>query len=141
MHSFKDVSKAWGTGEMKGYYNGAAYADLNNDGNLDLVINCIDAPAVILKNNAPGKNYLSLSFQGRRHEQLRYWRKSVFVGPRQSFRQQRYAIPGVDADPRFSVFFRHHVLHFGLDSLNSTDSLLIVWPDQKYQLIKNVPVK
>ncbi len=48
--SFKDVSNDWGTGKMKGYYNGAAYADLDNDGNLDLVINCINSPAVVLKN-------------------------------------------------------------------------------------------
>jgi enediyne biosynthesis protein E4 len=55
---FTDVSDDWGTGKMKGYYNGASYADLDNDGNLDLVINCIDAPAVILKNNAPRKKYI-----------------------------------------------------------------------------------
>src|SRR5205814_1865259 len=61
---FTDVSNSWGTGKMKGYYNGAAYADLDNDGNLDLVINCINAPAVILKNNAPKKNFISLSFKG-----------------------------------------------------------------------------
>ena len=40
--SFKDVSDDWGTGKMKGYYNGAAYADLDNDGNLDIVINCFE---------------------------------------------------------------------------------------------------
>ena len=49
---------------MKGYYNGAAYADLDNDGKLDLVLRCLNAPAVILKNNAPKKNFLSLSFKG-----------------------------------------------------------------------------
>ena len=49
---------------MKGYFNGAAYADLNNDGNLDMVINCLNGPAVILKNNAPKKNYISLAFKG-----------------------------------------------------------------------------
>lgn len=58
--SFKDVSESWGTGELKGYFNGASYADLDNDGNLDLVINCINSEAVILKNNAPNKNYLSV---------------------------------------------------------------------------------
>jgi hypothetical protein len=36
--SFKDVSDDWGTGKMKGYYNGASYADLDNDGNLDIVV-------------------------------------------------------------------------------------------------------
>ena len=63
--AFKDVSNDWGTGKMKGYFNGAAYADLDNDGNLDLVINCINAPAVILKNNAPKEKLcLTLSFKG-----------------------------------------------------------------------------
>ena len=40
--SFKDVSDIWGSGKMKGYFNGASYADLNNDGKIDLVINCIN---------------------------------------------------------------------------------------------------
>jgi hypothetical protein len=62
--SFKDVSQQWGTGAMKGYYNGAAYADLDNDGNLDLVINCINSPAVIMKNKTRGKNVLNISFKG-----------------------------------------------------------------------------
>jgi enediyne biosynthesis protein E4 len=62
--AFEEVSKEWGTAGLKGYFTGAAYADFDNDGNLDLVINAIDAPAVILKNNAPRKNYLNVSFKG-----------------------------------------------------------------------------
>ncbi len=61
---FKDESDGWGTGKMKGYFNGAAYADLNNSGNLDLVMNCINAQAIVLKNNSAKKNFLSISFQG-----------------------------------------------------------------------------
>jgi len=62
--SFKDVSNDWGTQKLKGCSNGAAYADLDNDGNLDLIVNCLDAPALVLKNNSPKKNFISVSFQG-----------------------------------------------------------------------------
>ena len=60
--SFRDVSEDWGTAKLKGYFNGAAYADLDADGNPDLIINCLNAPAVILKNNAPKKHTASISF-------------------------------------------------------------------------------
>ena len=62
--AFSDVSNDWGTGEMKGYYNGAAYADLDNDGNLDMVVNCLNAPALVLKNNAAKKNSLTVKLAG-----------------------------------------------------------------------------
>ncbi len=55
---------------MKGFYTGASYADLDNDGDLDIVINAINAPAVILKNDAPTKNFISISFQGQGHNKF-----------------------------------------------------------------------
>ena len=129
--SFKDVSDDWGTGHMKGYYNGAAYADLNNDGKLDLVINCLNAPAIILKNDAPKKNYVSIAFKGSdlntfgvgckayifQHGKLQYEQLMLTRGFQSS------------SDTR---------LHFGLDSSSVIDSILVVWPNQKFQLVKNV---
>ncbi len=128
---FKDVSESWGTGNMKGYFNGAAYADLNNDGTLDIVINCLDAPAVILKNNAPKKNYLSIAFKGDGINTTGIGAKAyVFTRGKMQY-QQLMLTRGFmsSSEPR---------LHFGLDSLSAVDSLLIVWTNQKYQLLKNV---
>ena len=61
---FADVSDEWGTGKMKGYYCGASYADLDNDGDLDVIMNVLNGEAVLLQNNSPKSNYLSISFKG-----------------------------------------------------------------------------
>jgi hypothetical protein len=129
--SFEDMSNSWGTENMKGYSNGAAYADLDNDGNLDLVVNCIDAPAMILKNNAPRKNYLSLSFRGQGLNTKGVGCKA-YVFQRQKLQYQELMLTrGFESssDTR---------LHFGLDKDSIADSLLVVWPDRKFQLLKNV---
>lgn len=129
--SFKDVSHDWGTGDMKGYFNGAAYADLNNDGNVDVVINCINAPAVVLKNNAPKKNYISISFKGDSLNTFGIGAKAYLFNKNGMQYQELMLTHGFESssDSR---------LHFGLDSLSIIDSILIVWPDQKYQLLKNI---
>ena len=130
--NFKDVSDDWGTGNMKGCYNGAAYADLDNDGRLDLIVNCLNKPSVILKNNAPQKNFLSLSFKGNGMNTFGIGTKAyVFAGGKMQY-QQLMLTRGFmsSSDPR---------LHFGLDSLALIDSLLVVWPNQNYQVFKNIP--
>jgi len=130
--SFKNVSEQWGTGDMKGYYNGAAYADLDNDGNLDLVINQIGKPAVILKNSAPKKNELTITFKGEGMNRFGVGCKVyLFTKGRMQY-QELMLTRGFQSscEPR---------LHFGLDSLKTADSLLIVWPSQQYQLLKNIP--
>lgn len=128
---FDDVSEQWGIGDMKGYFNGASYADLDNDGNLDLVINCINAPAVILKNNSLKKKYLSLSFKGDGLNTFGIGAKAyLFAGKKMQY-QQLMLTRGFQSstEPR---------LHFGINNITMVDSLLIVWPDQQYQLIKNI---
>jgi hypothetical protein len=128
---FKEVSKEWGTLNMKGYYNGASYADLDNDGKLDMVINCIDAPAVIFKNNAPAKNFISLSFNGNSMNSFGIGTKAYLFTKGKMQYQQLMPVRGFES----SVDYK---LHFGLDSVKTIDSLLIVWPNQKYQVIKNI---
>lgn len=134
--TFTDVSEAWGTAKMKGYFNGASYADLDNDGNLDVVMNCIDAPAVILKNNSPKKNYISITLKGDGLNKHGIGAKTYIFsknksGQKQLQYQQLMLTRGFQSSS-------DHRMHFGLDSVNNLDSILIVWPDQKMQLIKNV---
>nr|WP_290931945.1 FG-GAP-like repeat-containing protein [Haliscomenobacter sp.] len=63
---FENVAKAWGLDELS-YANGAAYADLDQDGDLDLVVNNVDAEASVFKNQSRERqqqNYLKVAFQG-----------------------------------------------------------------------------
>ena len=131
-YSFKDMSNEWGTGKMKGYFTGASYADLDNDGDLDLVINSINAPAVVLKNDAPKKNYISISFRGDSLNSFGVGCKAYLFHKKKLQYQQMMLTRGFESssDTR---------LHFGLDSLVVIDSLLIVWPDQKFEILKNLP--
>ena len=130
--AFKDVSDDWGTGDMKGFYNGAAYADLDNDGNMDLVINTLNAPALILKNNNAGKNFLSISFKGSDANTFGIGCKAYVFQKGKMQYEELMLTRGFQSssDPR---------LHFGLDSSAKIDSVLIIWPGQAYQVFKNVP--
>jgi enediyne biosynthesis protein E4 len=133
---FSDVSDAWGTGKMNGYYNGAAYADLDNDGNLDLVINCLNAPAVVLRNNSPKKNYVSVAFKGDGMNTFGVGAKAWLFTKAGAGRQQiQYQQLMLTRGFQSSSDTR---LQFGLDSVSVIDSILIVWPDQKFQLLKNI---
>jgi len=134
---FKDVSGEWGTAGMKGYFNGAAYADLDNDGNLDMVINCIDKPAVVLKNTTASKDHLDIAFKGAGANKFGIGSKAYLFAhtasnePSTQF-EELMLTRGFQSSSDTK-------LHFGLDGLK-VDSLLIVWPDQKYQVVKGPPV-
>ena len=131
--NFTDVSEAWGTGRLTGYSNGAAYADLDNDGNLDLVVNCINASAMVLKNTAPKKSYISISFNGNDLNTSGIGARAyVYANGRMQY-QQLSTTRGFQSssEPR---------LHFGLDSAIVIDSVVIVWPDQQFQVLTKVAV-
>ncbi len=130
--SFKDVSQDWGTGDMKGYFTGSSYADLDNDGNLDVVINSINAPAIILKNNAPFKTMMNISFKGDNANTFGIGAKLwVYAGGKIQYNQLMLT-RGFQSSGEARV-------HVGLDTLKYIDSMLVVWPDQRYQVLKNTP--
>ena len=136
---FVDVSEDWGFDKLKGFYNGAAYADLDNDGALDLVINCINSKALVLKNNLIAsasqaerrKNSLTISFKGDSLNSFGIGTKAYVFNKGKIQYQQLMLTRGFQS----SVDTR---LYFGLDSLNTVDSILFVWPDQKFEVLKNI---
>jgi hypothetical protein len=135
---FEDISAECGFEKDQGYFNGAAYADLDNDGDLDLVVNCINAPAAVYKNNTTKKNYISLTFKGDSLNTNGIGVKAYLFtqnkdGDIRLQHQQLMLTRGFESssDTR---------LHFGLDTVSIIDSILIVWPNQKMQILKNIAV-
>lgn len=129
--SFTDVSNEWGTGKLKGFYNGAAYADLDNDGDLDMVINALESEALVLQNNTKSKSYISFSFKGDSLNTTGIGTKVyLFTKGGMQYQQmtpERGFISSVD-----------HRLFFGLDSINVIDSAVIVWTGGRYQTLKGI---
>ncbi len=128
---FKDVSETWGIAGLKGFYNGAAYGDLDNDGNIDVVINALNSPAVILRNTSPRRNYVGVELKGEGLNTKGVGAKAYLFYSGVSMQyQQLMPTRGFQS----STDYR---LHFGIDSCRNIDSVLVVWPNQKYQVIKD----
>lgn len=132
--TFARSNDAWGlTRTFKS--NGAAYADLDNDGDLDLVINTINGPAAVYRNTASGKHehYLRVDLQklnpgkiviGTRvylyHDGRRQY---LEFSPVRGFQSAMY-VP----------------LHFGLGRSQTIDSIRVVWPNDHSELLTQLRV-
>jgi hypothetical protein len=128
---FKDKSDDWITRDT--LISGAtAMADLDNDGDLDLVTNNINQPASLYINKASKKgNYLKLKFK--------FSQKNTFGIGTKVYSYQNGGLQFKELFPtRGFQASSEPMIHFGFGSLQKVDSLKIVWPDRTYQILKNV---
>jgi hypothetical protein len=121
--SFKNSSSDWGI-VTPSFSNGAVYADLDRDGDLDLVTNNIDQEAFVHKNLSRELNlgnFLTVKTLSRHHES--YAKVYVYTGDS----VQLWENKGV----RGYFSFVEPVAYFGLGSLKMVDSVRVVWPNGK----------
>ncbi len=130
--NFDDKTQSWGFSKPS-FSNGAAYADLDNDGDLDLVISNLDQEAFVYKNNSRERsksNYIQFrltdggSFSKVLHSQINLYHR----GEMQSvdYKVTRGFLSSVDP-----------LGHFGLGQVNVVDSVIVQWNDGRSSVIRN----
>ena len=128
---FKDVSADW-VKPLNSSSNGSAYGDLDNDGDIDLVTNDLNAKAGIYKNSGiAGNNYLKIRF--------RYSKKNKYgIGTKvYSYKNgilqydQLFTAKGFQSSSE-------PIIHFGYGGNKNIDSLIVVWPDLKAEKYFNL---
>lgn len=133
--TFTNKAGAWGI-DSRTCSNGSAYADLDNDGDLDLIVNNINEAASIFRNNSTlllNNHYLSVAF---RENGL----NSRGVGARITLFSGRNRLMAEQFATRGFMSATSDVLHFGLGQIREIDSLIVRWPDGSEQIMYQVPV-
>ncbi|SDM22523.1 Repeat domain-containing protein [Catalinimonas alkaloidigena] len=132
--TFADVTKDWGT-HVPSFSNGAAYADLDRDGDLDLVVNNLDEEAFVFENTArtgPDRHFLRLACEGPSGNRQGLGLKATLYQPATTQFRELSVNRGFQSTVE-------PVLHFGLGNDPRVDSVRITWPDGRVQVLRNVP--
>lgn len=118
---FSEQASHWGL-DQRSFSNGAAYGDLDNDGDLDLVVTNIDDQAFIYRNNSTNQQLtVALTDLTAPNRKAIGTKVYAYAGQWQGY-QELQVVRGFQSsvDPR---------LHFGLGTTLALDSLIVVWPD------------
>jgi len=128
--SFKKMNGQWLTTNST-FSNGAIYADLDNDGDLDLAVNNLNEPSTIFRNTSNNNTYLKIRFNGLS-------KNTQGIGANVTCYNKgklQYAENFITRGYLSSIAPE---LHFGFDSIQQIDSLKVVWSNQKIQILKKV---
>jgi enediyne biosynthesis protein E4 len=127
---FKDEAKNWGL-DIPSFSNGAAYADLDNDGDLDLLVNNVNEEAFVFKNTTSENNknhYLKINLQFDSTNKFAVGSKVELYSNNLVQTKELITSRGFQSSVDCTI-------HFGLTQ-NNIDSIKIIWPNNKYSLIK-----
>ena len=131
--TFSRYNTEWNVKETS-YSNGVAYADLDNDGDLELIVNNIDEETFIYKNLASEKkfgNYLKVEFEGTAANKMG-------IGSAVTIWHQGKMQTAELTLSRGYVSSVEPILYFGLADCKRIDSLQVTWSDGKIQTLKNI---
>ena len=132
--NFEDQAAQLGF-DQKTFSNGAAYADLDNDGDMDLVINNIGTPAFVYRNesNQLGNNFLKINFKGSEHNQFGIGAQVKITTASGIQVLQNFNTRGFESSIEPSLLF-------GLGKEKTIETLEVIWADKKMQTLTNVSI-
>jgi len=131
--SFKNVSEQWISNDTV-VSTGSAYADFDNDGDLDIVTNNINSPATFYQNTVDSTaNYLKLKFTYKKGNNFGIGTKVISYHNGIKQYKQLFTSKGFQSSSEASI-------HFGYGETEVIDSICIIWPDNTFQIAENIKV-
>ncbi len=133
---FEKTAEAWGVGGNN-YSSSAIYGDLDNDGDVDLVVATLDSPPLVYRNQAieknAGGNWLQVSAKGSEFNPAGYGLTATVVADGRRFLRELQPVRGFlgSVDP---------VMQFGLGAVKDVERLELRWPDGKTQVLQDIAV-
>ena len=131
--SFSKMNEDWGLNK-KSLSNGSAYADLDNDGDLDLVVNNTDLEAFVFRNNSnvlTKNNYLKIKLKGDSQNTFGIGAKVILNLGSKTLSQELMPTRGFQSSVAYDLVF-------GLGKENVVKELKVIWPDGRQQILQNV---
>jgi len=127
---FIDATKQAGMDQLK-FSNGCAYADLDNDGDLDLIVNNIDTTAFVYRNDSEKKHWLQIELEGPKGNPTAIGAYTdLYAGINHQYQMM------ITTKGFFST--SQPILHFGIGNTTMVDSIILHWPDGSAEKLNNI---